>query len=43
VQGLSGKYFHYDTKEQRSSDESYDETEAKHLWEVSEQLVAINK
>jgi len=43
VQGLSGKYFNYDMKEQRSSDESYDETEAKHLWDVSEQLVAISK
>jgi len=39
VQGLSGKYFNYDLKETRSSDESYDETEAKRLWEVSEQLV----
>ena len=39
VQGLSGRYFNYDLKETRSSDESYDETEAKRLWEVSEQLV----
>jgi len=39
VQRLSGKYFNYDIKEQRSSEESYDETEAKRLWDVSEQLV----
>jgi len=43
VQGMSGKYFNYDMKEQRSSDESYDEAEAKRLWDVSEKLVAINK
>ena len=43
VQGMSGKYFNYDTKEQRSSDESYDEAEAKRLWDVSEKLVATNK
>jgi NAD(P)-dependent dehydrogenase (short-subunit alcohol dehydrogenase family) len=43
VQGLSGKYFHYDMTERRSSDESYDEVEAKQLWDVSEKLVAISK
>ena len=43
VQGVSGKYFNYDMKETRSSDESYDEAEAKRLWDVSEQLVAIGK
>lgn len=43
VQGLSGKYFNYDMKEQRSSDESYDEGIAKRLWDVSEKLVAISK
>ncbi len=43
VQGISGKYFNYDLKETRSSDESYDEAEAKHLWDVSEQLVAASK
>jgi retinol dehydrogenase-12 len=43
VQGLSGKYFHYDMTEKRSSDESYDEAEAKQLWDVSEKLVAISK
>jgi len=30
-------------KEKRSSDESYDEAEAKRLWDVSEQLVALGK
>jgi hypothetical protein len=43
VQGVSGKYFNYDTKELRSSEESYDEAEAMRLWEVSEKLVAIGK
>ena len=43
VQGVSGKYFNYDLKETRSSDESYDEAEAKRLWDVSEKLVAIGK
>jgi NAD(P)-dependent dehydrogenase (short-subunit alcohol dehydrogenase family) len=43
VQGVSGKYFNYDLKETRSSDESYDEAEARRLWDVSEQLVAIGK
>jgi NAD(P)-dependent dehydrogenase (short-subunit alcohol dehydrogenase family) len=43
VQGLSGKYFNYDLKEKRSSDESYDEVVAKRLWGVSEQLVATGK
>jgi len=41
VQSMSGKYFNYDMKETRSSDESYDETVAKRLWDVSEKLVAI--
>ncbi len=40
VQGVSGKYFNYDLKETRSSDESYDESIARHLWNVSEQLVS---
>jgi len=43
VQGISGKYFNYDMKEARSSEESYDEAEAKRLWDVSEQLVSISK
>ncbi len=43
VQGVSGKYFNYDLKETRSSDESYDEAIAKRLWDVSEKLVAIGK
>jgi retinol dehydrogenase-12 len=40
VQGVSGKYFNYDTNATRSSDESYDEAVAKRLWDVSETLVA---
>jgi len=43
VQGVSGKYFNYDLKETRSSDESYDEAEAKRLWDVSEQLIGIGE
>ena len=43
VQGVNGKYFHYDMTEKRSSDESYDEAEAKRLWDVSEKLVAVSK
>jgi NAD(P)-dependent dehydrogenase (short-subunit alcohol dehydrogenase family) len=43
VQGLSGKYFNFDTKEQRSSEESHNEAEAKRLWDVSEHLVTKEK
>jgi NAD(P)-dependent dehydrogenase (short-subunit alcohol dehydrogenase family) len=43
VQGASGKYFNYDTKETRSSEESYDQNVARRLWDVSEKLVAINQ
>jgi NAD(P)-dependent dehydrogenase (short-subunit alcohol dehydrogenase family) len=43
VEGVTGKYFNYDLKETRSSDESYDEAVAKRLWDVSEKLVAIGK
>lgn len=43
VQDISGRYFNYDLKETRSSDESYDKTIAKHLWDVSEMLVATSK
>ena len=43
VQGVSGKYFNYDTKETRSSEESYDQNVARRLWDVSEKLVAIKK
>lgn len=39
VEKVSGKYFHYNTKEKRSAAESYDEKVAQRLWEVSEQLV----
>ena len=41
VQGVSGKYFNYDTQETRSSEESYDQNLARRLWDVSEKLVAI--
>jgi NAD(P)-dependent dehydrogenase (short-subunit alcohol dehydrogenase family) len=43
VQGVSGKYFNYDLKETRSSDESYDEAVAKRLWDASEKLTAMEK
>lgn len=43
VEGVSGKYFNYDSQEKRSSKESYDEVEAKRLWDVSGKLVAIDK
>ena len=39
VEGVTGKYFNYDLKETRSSNESYDEAIAKRLWDVSETLV----
>ena len=41
VQGVSGKYFNYDTQETHSSEESYDQNIARRLWDVSEELVAI--
>jgi NAD(P)-dependent dehydrogenase (short-subunit alcohol dehydrogenase family) len=41
VQGASGKYFNYDLKEMRSSDESYDEDIAKRLWNESGKLVTL--
>jgi len=40
VEGVSGKFFNFDTKEKRSADESYQESVAKRLWEVSERLAA---
>jgi NAD(P)-dependent dehydrogenase (short-subunit alcohol dehydrogenase family) len=43
AQGVSGKYFNYDTKETRSSEGSYDQNVARRLWDVSEKLVAIKK
>jgi len=43
VQGMSGKYFNYNLKETRSSNESYDEGITKRLWDVSEKLVAIGE
>lgn len=43
MEGVSGKYFNYDLKETRSSEESYDQNLAKRLWEVSEKLVIINE
>ena len=39
VEGVTGKYFNYDLKETRSSNESYDDAVAKRLWDVSETLV----
>lgn len=42
VEGVSGKYFNYDLKETRSSEESYDQNIAKQLWDVDEKLVAIH-
>lgn len=41
VEGVSGKFFNYNTKEKRSSSESYDETVAKRLWEASEKMVGM--
>jgi len=41
VEGVSGKFFYYDSKERRSSAESYNEQAAKRLWEVSEKLVNV--
>jgi len=43
VEGVSGKYFNYDLKETRSSEESYDQNTAKRLWDVSEKLVTISR
>lgn len=43
VQGMSGKYFNYDTTETLSSEESYDQNIASRLWDVSEKMVAIKK
>ncbi|MEP7137614.1 MAG: SDR family oxidoreductase [Chloroflexota bacterium] len=43
VQGVTGKYFNYDLKDTRSSDESYDQNIAKRLWDESEKLVAVGK
>ena len=43
VQGVSGKYFNFNLKETRSSEESYDQDIAKRLWDVSEKLVSISK
>jgi len=39
VEGVSGRYFHFDLQERRSSKESYDQNIAKSLWDVSEKLV----
>jgi len=43
LEGVSGKYFNYNLKERRSSEESYDQNTARQLWEVSGKLVAIQK
>ena len=42
VEGVSGKYFHYDMKETRSSAESYDQNIARQLWDISEKLVTTH-
>jgi retinol dehydrogenase-12 len=41
VEDVTGKYFNYDLKETRSSDESYDQSVASRLWDVSKKLVTI--
>lgn len=43
VEGVSGKYFNYDLKETRSSEESYDQGITRRLWDVSEKLVTSSK
>jgi NAD(P)-dependent dehydrogenase (short-subunit alcohol dehydrogenase family) len=43
VQGTSGKYFNFNLKETRSSEESYNQDTAKRLWDVSEKLVTISQ
>jgi NAD(P)-dependent dehydrogenase (short-subunit alcohol dehydrogenase family) len=43
VQGTSGKYFNFNLKETRSSEESYNQDTAKRLWDVSEKLAAISQ
>ena len=42
VAGITGKYF-TDKKEVKSSDESYDGSTAKRLWELSEELTGLAK
>ncbi|MDX1407501.1 MAG: hypothetical protein R3330_05190, partial [Saprospiraceae bacterium] len=42
VEGVSGTYFNYDTRERRSSKESYDQNIAKRLWEVSEKMITVS-
>ena len=41
IENVSGKFFNYTTKEKRSSGESYNESVAKRLWDVSEKLVTV--
>jgi len=41
VEGVSGKYFD-DKKEKKSSDESYDETKARELWDATSKLVGLS-
>lgn len=43
VEGVSRRYYNYNLKETRSSEESYDEGVARRLWDVSEKLVAVGK
>ena len=42
VEGVSGKYF-ADCKEVRSSNESYDDAEARRLWQVSAELTGVEE
>lgn len=42
VQDISGKYF-MDKRQKRSSEESYDEEVAEHLWKVSEELTGLSE
>jgi NAD(P)-dependent dehydrogenase (short-subunit alcohol dehydrogenase family) len=41
VEGISGKYFE-DKVEKKSSDESYDEKEARDLWELTSKMVGLS-
>lgn len=41
LDGVTGGYFH-DRRAKRSSERSHDEATAKHLWQVSEELVGIS-
>jgi hypothetical protein len=42
LEGVGGKFI-VDGKEKRSSDESYDEAKARHLWELSWEWCGLNE